>query len=171
MGCATSNSTSEKNPLRTLRTETTIIKKPDKTDKEYRTSGKTFSYKGVTILENVQKYMPINITREEIKQMIYDALEINDAKYKSKGKITEEQIEGLIDAITIITSSDVKKNIDDNRLNELNVIIGFYEPNEENIKKIFFKDQKPTEEEIEDKLNDTISMNEDAKLFAIEVKN
>ena len=165
MGCATSNSTSEKNPLRQ---ETTISKK---SDKEYRSSGKTFSYKGVTILENVQKYMPINITREEIKQMIYDALEINDAKYKSKGKITEEQIEGLIDAIAIITSSDDKKNIDDNRLNELNAIIGFYDANEENIKKIFFKDQKPTEEEIEDKLNDIISTNEDAKLFAIEVKN
>ena len=165
MGCGNSNSTSEKNPLRT---QTTINKK---TDKEYRASGKTFSYKGVTILENVQKFMPINITREEIKQMIYDALEINDAKNKSKGKITEEQIEGLIDAIAIITSSDDNKNIDDKRLNELNAIIGFYDANEEIIKNIFFKDQKPTEEEIEDKLNDIISMNEDAKLFAIEFKN
>ena len=167
MGCANSNSTSEKNPIRTV---TTINKKSDK-DKEYRASGKTFSYKGVTILENVQKYMPINITREEIKQMIYEALEINDVKYKSKKKITEEQIEGIIDTIRIITSSEDKKNIADKRLDNLNVIIGFYDANEENVKKIFFKDKNPTEEEIEDKLNDMISTNEDSKLFAIEVKN
>ena len=165
MGCAGSNSTSEKNPLRNA---STINKK---SDKEYRTSAKTFSYKGVTILENVQKYMPINITREEIKQMVYNALEINDAKYISKGKITEEQLEGVIDAIKIITSSDNKKNIDDKKLDNLNAIIGFYDADKDNIKKIFFKDQKPSEEEVEEKLNDIISTNEDAKLFIIEIKN
>ena len=37
------------------------------------------------------------------------------------------------------------------------------------LKKIFFKGEKPTDEEIEEKLNDIISVNEDAKLFAIEL--
>ena len=137
---------------------------------QIKRSGKKISYKGVTILENVQQYIPDSISRDEVKEMVYDALNI-DSRKKSTEKLNEHQIEGLIDMIMKTVSSNENKNLEDKRLDDLNVIIGFYDADKENVKKIFFKGEKPTDEEIEEKLNDIISVNEDAKLFAIELKN
>ena len=163
MGCGSSN-ISEKNQFLNNNDRqsgrTIQIKRP----------GKKISYKGVTILENVQQYIPDSISRDEVKEMVYDALNI-DSRKKSTGKLNEQQIEGLIDMIMKTVSSNENKNLEDKRLDDLNAIIGFYDADKENVKKIFFKGEKPTDEEIEEKLNDIISVNEDAKLFAIELKN
>ena len=137
---------------------------------QIKRSGKKISYKGVTILENVQQYIPDSISRDEVKEMVYDALNI-DSRKKSTEKLNEQQVEGLIDMIMKTVSSNENKNLEDKRLDDLNAIIGFYDADKENVKKIFFKGEKPTDEEIEEKLNDIISVNEDAKLFAIELKN
>ena len=134
-------------------------------------SGKKISYKGITILENVQQYIPDSISRDEVKKMVYDALNLTDLKNKSTRKLKEQQIEGLIDLIMITVSSNGNKSLEDKRLDDLKAIIGFYDADKENVKKIFFKDEKPTEEEVEEKLNDIISENEGAKLFAIQLQN
>ena len=160
MGCGNSNSLNEKKNLIENRKRQPFIRK----------SCKKLSYKGVTILENVPKYIPETVTRDEIKDMVYDALKIND-DLSRKGKLNNEEIEGIIDMIMIIISSNDDKTINDKRLDNLKAVIGFYDADKENVKRIFFKDKKPTDEEIEEKLNDIASMNEETKLFAIEVQN
>ena len=161
MGCSNSNSLNEKKTnLNENRKRQTFVRK----------SCKKLSYKGVTILENVPKYIPDTVTRDEIKDMVYDALKINDDLSK-KGKLNNDEIEGIIDMLMVIISSNDNKKINDKRLDNLKAIIGFYDADKENVKRIFFKDKKPTDEEIEEKLNDIASMNEDTKLFAIEIQN
>ena len=123
------------------------------------------------MVDNVQKYIPENTTRDEIKDMVYNALEITDSKNKSTEKLTEDQIEAIIDMLTRHINSRDDKNGDDNRLDGLKMTIGFYDADKENVKKLFFKDKKPSEEEVEDKLNDLVSVNDETKLFAIEIQN
>ena len=171
MGCGNSNSLKEKqthaNNNNLIPSRTKSFKDKHNTNK----SCKNTSYKGVTILKNVPDNLPETITRDEVKDMVYDALKINEEKNKGKGKLNAEQIDGIIDMIMTIVSPNKNKKIEDKRLDDLKAIIGFYDADKENVKKLFFKDQKPTDEEIEDKLNDLVSMNEDAKLFAIEIQN
>jgi len=171
MGCGNSNSLKEKqthaNNNNLIPSRTKSFKDKNNTNK----SGKNTSYKGVTILKNVPESLPETITRDEVKDMVYDALKINEDKNKGKGKLNAEQIDGIIDMIMTIVSPNKNKKIEDKRLDDLKAIIGFYDADKENVKKLFFKDQKPTDEEIEDKLNDLVSMNEDVKLFAIEIQN
>ena len=102
--------------------------------------------------------------------MVYNALGITDLKNKSNNNLTEEQIDAIIDILVNTINGDNKK-IDDNRLNGIKAVIGFYDADKENVKQLFFKNKKPTEEEIEDKLNDLVSVSDETKLFAIEINN
>ena len=144
----------------------------DKPKKAERKSYRTVSYKGVTILQSVQELLPVTTSRNEIKEMVYNSIEHCISKGISgnnKGKLTSEQIEGIIDMMAIVVSSDNDKKINDKRLDNVKAVIGFYEINKENVKKLFFKGKKPTEEEIEDQLNSLSTDNDDAMLLVIEV--
>lgn len=133
-------------------------------------------YKGVTILENVKEYFHENLERDFIKNMVYNVLSGNIVKDKSKyikGKnLTYDQVEGIIDILFKIVSENenVEKNeIDDERLNDVKVNIRFYDANEENIRKYIFKGKTPTEEEVENALNQFNSRGDQAKILAIEI--
>ena len=41
-------------------------------------------------MDNVQKYLPVNATRNEVKDLVYNALKITDAKTKSTEQLNEE---------------------------------------------------------------------------------
>ena len=138
---------------------------------QQREQYKKVSVKGITILDNVQKYFPESITREEIKEMVCEALKIGDLKNRSKGILTDEKIEAIIDLLVKSVSNENNQDLEDKRLDDIKAMIGFYDINKENIKKLFFKNQKPKDEEIEEKINELDSMSEDAKLFAIELEN
>ena len=46
------------------------------------------------------------------------------------------------------------------------MIIGLYDADKENVKKLlFFKDKKTSEEEVEDELNDLVSVNDETKII------
>ena len=133
-------------------------------------------YKGVTILENVKEYFQENLERDFIKNMVNNVLSGNIVKDKSKyikGKnLTYDQVEGIIDILFKIVSENenVEKNeVDDERLNDVKVNIGFYDANEENIRKYIFKGKNPTEEEVENALNQFNSRGDQAKILAIEI--
>ena len=143
-----------------------------KIDKNY----KKRQYKGVTILENVKQCFPENIDRNYIKDMVYNALGYNIVKDKSeyiKGKnLTSEQVEGIIDILhKIVYENEIveKNEIEDKRLNDAKVNIGFYEANEENIRKFIFKGKNPTEEEIQNALNQFNNGEEETKILAVEI--
>ena len=97
--------------------------------------------------------------------MVYKSLEITDSKNNSTGKLTEDQIEAIIDMLTRHINSRGGKKGDDNWLDGLNMIIGLYDADKENVKKLFFKDKKTSEEKVEDKLNDLVSVNDETKII------
>ena len=133
--------------------------------------------KGLTILENVKQFLPEDINRDDLKIMIYKALEnkiINNQLNYIKGKnITIEQVEFIIDKIMEILykDDDYEGNYttEDEILGDLNIKIGFYDANIENVRKIIFNGKNPTEKEVEDALNNLNSGYENTQLLACEI--
>ena len=161
MGCGGSKSFEEKNKI--------IVKKKDKPKTK---SSKSIKYKGVTVLENVIESMPDTITRDEIKEMVNDSLNNSSKKSYSKAgnkKLTQDQVEGIIDMIMVAISDNNNKSINDKRLDDVKAVIGFYRVNKENIRNLFYKGQKPTEAEVEEMVNKLQNENEDTDILVIEL--
>ena len=161
MGCGGSKSFEEKNKL--------IVKKKDNPKTK---SSKSIKYKGVTVLENVMESMPDTITRDEIKEMVNDSLNNSSKKSYSKAgnkKLTQDQVEGIIDMIMVAISDNNNKSINDKRLDDVKAVIGFYRVNKENIRNLFYKGQKPTEAEVEEMVNKLQNENEDTDILVIEL--
>ena len=154
--------------------EFTVEGNDTKVSKNY----KKRTFKGLTILENVKQYFPENIERDYIKDMVNNALAgniVNDKSEYIKGKnLTKEQVEGIIDVLFKIVSENenVEKNeIEDERLNDIKVNIGFYDANKENIRKFIFKGKNPTDEEVENTLNQFNSGEAETKILAVEIED
>ena len=154
--------------------EFTVEGNDTKVSKNY----KKRTFKGLTILENVKQYFPENIERDYIKDMVNNALGgniVNDKSEYIKGKnLTKEQVEGIIDVLFKIVSENenVEKNeIEDERLNDIKVNIGFYDANKENIRKFIFKGKNPTDEEVENTLNQFNSGEAETKILAVEIED
>ena len=154
MGCGSSKSLEEKNKLY-----------GNKKERPKRKSFKKTVYKGVTILDNVMELIPPTVTRDEIKEMVNNSLESG----KSKKKLTPAQVEGIIDMITVAVSDSDNKSIDDKRLDDVKAVIGFYPVNKENITKLFYKGQKPSETEVEDMVNQLSNDNDETNILVIEL--
>ena len=58
---------------------------------------------------------------------------------------------------------------EDEILGDLNIKIGFYDANIENVRKIIFNGKNPTEKEVEDALNNLNSGYENTQLLACEI--
>ena len=155
MGCGSSKSLEERNKLF-----------GNKKERPKRKSSKKVVYKGVTVLENVMESIPSTITRDEIKEMVNNSLE---SGIKGNKKLNETQVEGIIDMLTLVISDNDNKNIDDKRLDDVNAIIGFYPVNKENVKKLFYKGQKPSETDVEDMVNKLSNENEETNILVIEL--
>ena len=132
----------------------------------------------MTILENIKEFIPEKTDRDYIKNMVYNCLSANIVKNESeyiKGKnFTHEQVEGIIDTLFKIVNENENveiNDIKDERLNDVNVKIGFYDANEENIKKFIFKGKNPTDEEVENMLDNFNSGNGGTKILEIEWQN
>ena len=157
------------------------------TQKEYIIEGNTEiekniykkrSCKGLTILENVKEYMPETISREEVKNMVYNALGntiVKDKYEYVKGKnLTKDQVEFIIDLLlkTITENENIEQeDFDDERFNDVKVNIGFYDVNVENVRRIIFREENPSKEEIENMLNEISGGNENTKLLAVELQD
>ena len=155
MGCGSSKSLEERNKLI-----------GNKKERPKRKSCKKVVYKGVTVLENVMELIPSTVTRDEIKEMVNNSLE---SGIKGNKKLSESQVEGIIDMLTVVISDNDNKKIDDKRLDDVKAIIGFYPVNEENVKKLFYKGQKPSETDVEDMVNKLSNDNEETNILVIEL--
>ena len=144
--------------------------------------------KGLTILENVKEILPKDISKESIKDMVYNALGNTIVEHKSKFikgvNITKEHAQTIIDVLYNIVhkkeNEDENENenekkpediVDNTSLKDVNVIIGFYDATEENIRKFMFKKKNPTDEEVKKALNQLTAGDVDAKILAIEIKD
>ena len=142
--------------------------------------------KGITILENVKEYLPKDISKENIKEMVYnalgDAIVEEESKFIKGVNITKTHAESIVEALfNIITpkedddDNDEKikniENIEDDKFKDINVNIGFYEANEENVRRFMFKGKNPTDEQVKNTLNQLTSGDVEAKIFTIELKD
>ena len=66
--------------------------------------------------------------------------------------------------------NDIKDNYDD-LFKDINIKIGFHDMNKQNIRKIIFKDYNPTEEEVEEVINQYNAENDELKFLVIELNN
>ena len=142
-------------------------------------SYKKRAYTGLTILENVKQYLPEDISRDDIKGMIYNALGdtvVNDKSQYIKGKnLTKDQVEGITDMLLKTVKKEEgeeEEEVVDKRLEDVKFKIGFYDADKENVRKIIFRGKNPTDEEVDNMLNQlTSSGQENVKLLAVEFED
>ena len=131
-------------------------------------------FKNITIIGDIKEYFPEDITREEIKDIVYNSLNnllVKDNSEYIKGKnLTIEQVDFIID----ILFKKISENIDENQFdienqifNDIQVKVGFYDANKENVRNIIFKGRNPTDDEVEETLNKLIS--ENTKILNVEL--
>ena len=136
-------------------------------------SEKFLSYNNLRISENVIEFLPKDVSKEEIKEMVLNALGdsiANDNLKYIKGKnLTDKQVNAIIE---ILYKNVKKENAEINYeqiFGDTNIKIGLKEMNKENIKNIIFNNSEPSEEEIKEVLAQYISENNIPKFFVIEL--
>ena len=144
-----------------------------KEDEAYKKRGR----KGLTILENVKEFLPETITRDELKNMVYNCIGdsiVPKSEYVKGKNLTKDQVEGIIDIVyKTVTDEDDNEEMDydDPRLHDVKVKIGFYDADKENIRKFFFRGKNPTDEEVETMLKNICGGNENTKLLALDLED
>ena len=111
--------------------------------------------------------------------MIYNALGdtvVNDKSQYIKGKnLTKDQVEGITDMLLKTVKKEEgeeEEEVVDKRLEDVKVKIGFYDADKENVRKIIFRGKNPTDEEVDNMLNQlTSSGQENVKLLAVEFED
>ena len=139
--------------------------------------------KGLTILENVKEILPKDISKENIKDMVYSALGntiVDKSKFIKGVNLTDEHAQKIVDVLFNIVHNNENENEEENEkidkidnvsFKDINVTIGFYEATEENVRKFMFKKKDPTDEEVKNALNQLTAGDVDAKILAIEIKD
>ena len=128
--------------------------------------------KNIQILDNVKEYLPDDVTRDEIEEMVMGAIGDNvvESTHFKKGiNLTREHVEALIDIIymNLVGTNNGNKDYD-KILGDVKLKIGFCDINKESVKNIMFKGQNPTEGEIEQVL-EQFKSSINPKLFVIEL--
>ena len=138
-------------------------------------SYKKETQKGLTILENVKEILPKDISKENIKDMVYNALGntiVDKSKFIKGVNLTDEHAQNIVDILyNIVHNNENLEQIDNLSLKDINVIIGFYDATEENVRRFMFKKKNPTDEEVKNTLNQLTAGDVDAKILAIEIKD
>ena len=138
-------------------------------------SYKKETQKGLTILENVKEILPKDISKENIKDMVYNALGntiVDKSKFIKGVNLTDEHAQNIVDILyNIVHNNENLEQIDNLSLKDINVTIGFYDATEENVRRFMFKKKNPTDEEVKNTLNQLTAGDVDAKILAIEIKD
>ena len=98
-------------------------------------SYKKETQKGLTILENVKEILPKDISKENIKDMVYNALGntiVDKSKFIKGVNLTDEHAQNIVDILyNIVHNNENLEQIDNLSLKDINVTIGFYDATEE----------------------------------------
>ena len=130
--------------------------------------------KNINILDNVKEYFPGDVTRDEIEEMVLSAIGdsiVKGLNFKKGVNLTMEHAQAIIDILymTINETNNGDKNYE-KILEDVKLKIGFCDINKDSIKNIMFKGQNPTDEEIEQVLEQFEGCI-NPKLFVIELVN
>ena len=141
-----------------------------KKDLDYR----KFKFNGITVIQNLKDYIPNNITKEELKEMIYTAFGeglVEDERYFIPGKtVTRMQANAIVDLIEkyIKNDSNVENLKDSSILNGVNLVIDLVDLNKQIIKEKMFKGKNPSDLQLENTLKNLSQGLNNVKILSIE---
>ena len=144
-----------------------------KKDIDYR----KFKFNGITVIQNLKDYIPSDITREEIKDMVYNAFGeglVEDNKYYIPGKtVTRKQADEIIKLIESYIKEDAIVNNLENAsiLNGVNLIIDLVDLNKNIIKEKMFKGKNPSDLQLENILKNLSGGLKNIKVLSIEFQS
>ena len=146
---------------------------------------RTSNFNGVTMVQNLEEYLPENLNREELKQMVFNALGnsiVEDMDQVVKGKtISINQAEALVDLVY----DKVKKDKTDEKdaegqvpikkrrysiLNQVDVNIGFSDLTPDLLKKSLFQGKEYNEIQVQNIMKNLSQGSENVKVLTIELK-
>ena len=132
------------------------------------------SVKNINILDNVKEYLPDDVTRDEIEEMVFSAIGdsvVKQQNFKSGENLTKEHVEAIVDVLymTIVGRNNGDKNYE-KILEGVKLKIGFCDVNKESVRNIMFKGQNPNDAEVEQVL-EQFEGSINPKLFVIELLN
>ena len=133
-----------------------------------------YKFNGITVVQNLRDYVPKNITKEEIKDMIFSAFGeglVDDDNYYIPGKtVTLAQAVAIVNLIEnyIKDDSSVEKLEHNSLLKGVNLTIDLVELNKDIIKKKMFKGKNPSEVELENILKNLNQGMDNIKVLSIE---
>jgi hypothetical protein len=141
-----------------------------KKDIDYR----KFKFNGITVIQNLKEYIPSDITKEEIKDMVYTAFGeglVDDIKYYIPGKtVTRKQANEIINLIeSYIREDEIVTNMENSSLLEgVNLVIDLVDLNKEIIKEKMFKGKNPSELQLENTLKNLSGGLTNIKILSID---
>ena len=141
-----------------------------KKDIDYR----KFKFNGITVIQNLKDYIPSDITKEEIKDMVYNAFGdglVDDKKYYIPGKtVTREQANEIVNLIESYIKDDaIVTNLENNSiLKGVNLIIDLVDLNKDIIKEKMFKGKNPSDLQLENTLKNLSGGLSNIKVLSIE---
>ena len=141
-----------------------------KKDIDYR----KFKFNGITVIQNLKDYIPNDITKDEIKDMVYNAFGdglVDDNKYYIPGKtVTRQQANEIVNLIeSYIKDDSIVTNLEnDSILNGVNLIIDLVDLNKDIIKEKMFKGKNPSDLQLENTLKNLSGGLSNIKVLSIE---
>ena len=139
-------------------------------EEEKNKSLKKSKINGITIVQNLKDYFPEDITKEEIKNLVFEAFGdsiVDDMSLYIPGQtVTFEQAIELSNYIYNIVKN--KKNNNEQCLEDLNVKIDLVPLNKKLIKEKMFKGQDPSEKQIENVFQSYGGESNNIKVLTIE---
>ena len=133
-----------------------------------------FKFNGITVVQNLKDYIPSNIAKSEIKDMVYNAFGdglVDDKKYFIPGKtITREQANAIVDLIIKYIKDDTNiENLEnDSILDGLSLTIDLVDLNKDIIKEKMFKGKNPSDIQLENILKNLSQGLNNVKILSIE---
>ena len=135
---------------------------------------KVKSIKNIEILDNVKEYLPDDVTRDEIEEMVMSAIGnsvVKQQNFRKGENLTMEHVEAIVDILymTLVGRNNGNKNYE-KILEGVRLKIGFCDVNKESVRNIMFKGQNPNDAEVEQVL-EQFEGSINPKLFVIELVN
>ena len=132
-----------------------------------------FKFNGITVVQNLRDYIPSKITKQELKDMVYNAFGeglVDDMRYFIPGKtVTREQANAIIELIENYIKEDKNVKIENESiLDGVNLTIDFIDLNKDTIKEKMFKGKNPSDIQLENILKNLSQGFNNVKILNIE---